>query len=142
MKKLQQIIDRKDYERMTEKLRNHTEEFAEIVRRKMRELGLTDEYEPSKGIVITLKEGKTRVGYYSYLAFVKDGICYCLDGRFDGYIHGDFNHYAKAANNAMCLLFLNAARNILEWLSNIETEKTEEIEQAVSDYENINQERI
>ena len=132
MKTLDEIISRKDYSRMTVQLCERVNELAAKVRDKMLELDLTDEYEPARGVVLTIVQGRTNVGGYDYLAIVDDDTRYCIDGRYSGYIHGDFHHSAVSASNAQYLAFLNAAQNIMEWLDKVESEQVKEIEDAIN----------
>jgi len=140
MKTLDEIIKRDDYKKMTSQLRERTEELAYKIRNKMVQLDLKSVYKPAKGVVLHVVSGRSNVGSYHYLAVVEDehGYAhYCIDGAYSGYVHGDFNCRVITASNAQCLKFLNAAKEIVEWLDRVESEKTSEIESALENTKNL-----
>lgn len=135
---LDAILARDDYKRMTSLLKDRVNDIAERIREKMNQLDV-DEITKG-GVTVALYCKSSNVGDYHYLAIetydedcdyplyssLNDmGRCYCYGGDF----------YAKivGASNKDGLSFLNAAREIIEYLGRIESEKADEIKKALEE---------
>lgn len=127
------VLKRDDYVRLSAKMRERVEQLACKVRDKMYDLDMKSEiYCPTGTFELTVISGHTSVGYYSYLGIrLHEREWHVLDGSFDGYIHGDFNHRAVKCTNEECLEFLNAANEVFDWLDSAEDEKVESINEAL-----------
>lgn len=129
MKTLEEIINRGDYKRMTERLQDATIELAEKIRWKMEELDLE-----SWGF-LTVDSVRSRSGSEErFLAYTDSRNSYNLETSRHGYYYycNDFNCRVNCATNAQRLEFLNKAELILQELDEYETNKTAEIENALS----------
>lgn len=129
MKTLEEIIKRDDYKRLTSQMRERVEELAEKIRFKMNYLDLKEL--AVKNTHLYVVSGRTKCGYYEYLALNENDVYYCIDGAYSGYIHGDFFHYCRTATNDMCLKFLNVSKEIFNYLDGVENEKVKDIEDAL-----------
>lgn len=129
MKTLQEIIERKDYVRVTERLADAVVELAEKIRNKMQSLDLDNWDDVTIGQVKSYNSGYSN----SYLAFNDGCSLYDLETRQNGYYYycNDFNAKVLCASNKMRLDFLNNANEILQELDKYETEQTKEIEDAL-----------
>ena len=132
LQKLIEIINCNDYEQITNELRAKTEEIATIIRKKMKQLDIVDEMINVANLNLKIVSGRTNVGYYEYLALCDDyDVLYCIDGQYDGFVHGDFNVRAIKATNEMCIDFLNKSKEIIVYLGDVENELVKKVKEAI-----------
>lgn len=128
MKTLQEIISRKDYQRLTVQLKERVEELAVIVRNKMGELDETE--------VLDYKISEVHANGYSYEYLscrVGSKNLSLEDINKEYYFTGDFNCKIIGASNKQALEFLNQIEEILEILDEVETKKVSDIQLALND---------
>jgi hypothetical protein len=122
MKTLEEVLNRKDYQRLSSLLDERVQEAAKQVREK---LDFLDE---------------KRIGDYSIRTVKGNGYEYHFLADFDGmsleddksyYYGGDFNCLVEPAPHKSKLKFLNALSEIVNSLSEIEDEKCIAIEKAL-----------
>lgn len=127
LRTLERVIRRDDYSRLSVKLAEKTEEFAKIVRKKMKELEI--ENFNLKGLYFKICKRKTRSGHcYQFLGNEYEK-SYEDDESY--YFVNDYNCYVEANNNKEKLNFLNSIKDIFNYLDEVETEKSKEIEDAL-----------
>lgn len=132
MKTLDEILARDSYQKLTTVSRGRAREIAGRIKNKMLSLEVNEI--TLNGISLCIMRGRTNYGYYEYLAInTDDSNFYCIDGAFNGYIHGDYNHPCSAASNKDVLSFLNNARGFIEALGKIETGKARTLRKALED---------
>lgn len=137
---LDSILARNDYKHMTSVLKEKVEYVAKRIFDKMLELDV-DEPITIHDITLSLEETyTTSVGCYDYLAIVgeDDGIWHSLfDINHTYYYGGDFGAKVVGANNKEALAFLNAAKDLIVELDNLETLKVDEIKNALEKTKDI-----
>jgi hypothetical protein len=142
MKTIDEILKRDDYKKLVPALRSRAEEVAHLIKEKMVDLDLRSF--DGTGFSLHIVRSRTNCGSYEYLAFDAGESdyyyahrFYCLDGAYQGYVHDDFNHPCYTASNGMMLKFLNNAKEIIEKLDEIETEKVKSITEALKNVEEL-----
>lgn len=141
MKTLDEIVNRNDYVRLNEALMDRVFELAQIVLEKMKELD-----------VKYIDEFDLRIVKYSCNAGFSERHLCIVDQNFGEYEYenarslevsssyyycNDFNAWIQAASSKDRLNFLNNAKSILEYLDALETEKCNDIEEALSETANL-----
>lgn len=148
MKTLDEILNRNDYLRLTETLKERVEEIARRIRQKMVELDIENDDDFWNGeigvdnVVVRIVRQKSSVGTYSYLAIKRE-----VDAEYDGtstysyfsledinkdfYYSGDFNARVQGASNKEALAFLNVAKKLIQGLGEVEQEKVKAIENSL-----------
>lgn len=135
-KSLDAILNRQDYKRLTEQLKERVSEIAKLIHKKMDELDVDTVYgEPFKVMVYS---GNSNVGEYSYLAYYKNETYESLEEPGCHYYYGgDYMCYIKGVSNKRALQFLNSAKKIIEQLSEIEDQKAAEVSKALADTQDL-----
>lgn len=152
MKTVTEIIERTDYKRLTPALEERTEEVAEVIRKKMRQLSLDKIDLDDDNVSLRIKTFKANCGSsHTCLMLVRSVECYtvCTDYHEEKienlvsledidceyYYQHDYNCYIIGANHREALNFLNKANNIMQYLDKIETAQTDEVNKALADTE-------
>lgn len=149
---LNKILARDDYKRMTENLKQITEEVAKRIRVKMVELDIENNFDFDKGeigtddVVVRVITVKSNCGFdrsflgikryeeendYSYYASLEDinhGYYFC----------GDLTAKIYGATSKEALSFLNASAKLIEGLGEIEQRLSEEIQKTLNNICNVN----
>lgn len=152
MKTLTDIIERNDYKRLTPSLKERTEEVAEIIRKKMRQLSLDKIDLDEDKVSLRIKTFKANCGSsYTCLMLVRSVEYYTVvtddheekyenlvsleDIGCEYYYQRDYNCYIIGANYREALNFLNKANSIMQHLDKIETAQTDEVNKVLADTE-------
>lgn len=137
MKTIDEIVNRSDYVKLNEALQKRTRNIAKIVLDKMRELDIR-----------SIPEYDLRIIKYSCNAGYSDRFLCVVDYDYQDegyenarslessesyYYGGDFNCWIQCASYDDRLNFLNHAKEIFEYLDEIETEKCSNIENALKE---------
>ena len=142
-KTLDEILNRNDYVRLSESLKEQTKEIAKRIRTKMEELDInTDSFDNGEigadGVTVCVKSRKSNAGSYEYLAIKRkgeyygDGEWYSLeDVGKDYYFAGDFNAEIVGASNKEALAFLNVAKKLIEGLGEVEDKLVNSVQTAL-----------
>ena len=126
MKKQHEIVARSDYKNLNEALNERVKEIAEIIRKKMYELELTElDY-------YRICEVKSGTGFSDDYPAINDEYAFrSLEADGEYYFCNDFNCKVIAASYQEKLGFLNYSRNLFNLLDAIETKKCDEIKKAL-----------
>ena len=149
---LNKILARDDYKRMTENLKQITEEVAKRIRVKMFELDIKNNPDFDKGeigtddVAVRVITVKSNSGFdRSFLGIKRyeeehDHIYYASleDINHAYYFCGDFTAKIYGATNKEALSFLNASAKLIEGLGEIEQRQTEEIQEILDIISNVN----
>lgn len=142
-KSIDEIINRDDYTRLTKTLKDRTEEIAVKVRRKMNDLDLDEMI--INGFKIVMKKYSADYGqYHSDKLSIER---HCIDDYNEVYneyvsledinesyyLAGDYNCRITGASNKEALKFLNSAKNIFEYLDEIETQQVNDVTKALEE---------
>ena len=137
---LDSILARNDYKHMTSVLKEKVEYVAKRIFDKMVELDV-DEPITIHDIMLSVEEVyTTSVGCYDYLAIAVEDyrIRHSLfDINHTYYYGGDFGAKVVGANNKEALAFLNAAKDLIIELDNLETLKVDDIKKALDKTKDI-----
>ena len=136
---LEEILARKDYKRMTEQLKDKIEYIAHRICGKMFELDIEESLSVD-GVTIKASSICSNVGSYLFLAILdKDYVMgHSLeDIGHDYYYGGDYTARVQGASNKEALSFLNAAKDFILKLGEIEQKQAEDIRQAIDENDNI-----
>ena len=128
MKTVDEIVARQDYEKLNGALNERVKEIADIIRKKMCYLQITelDDYR--------ICEVKANSGYSDdYLAVEGEYGYSSLETDGGYYFCNDFNCHVCAASYQQKLDFLNSSKSLFEQLDAIETAKCEEISKALEE---------
>lgn len=138
------ILERDDYARLTSKVKMYAERLAARIRKKMFELDIPDNLIKIDDVIITCQYVTTRSQYpgrRDYLAIDSEylqGLCLSLeDVGKDYYYAGDFNARIIGCSHRDALRFLNKARQIVEYLADVEQGHVEYTEGILLDVENL-----
>ena len=138
-KTIDEILNKNDYSRLTEQMRQRVEEIAERIHYKLDNLDIANDSDYHNG-EICYGDVIVRVARYSYdddyfttLTIKSSDVWHTLErvGREVGFDDG--NYIRGRATNNECLAFLNVARKLIEGLGYIEEKKAEAIQKALSD---------
>lgn len=144
---LDEILARKDYNRMTEQLREKVENIAHRICDKMFELDIEESLSVD-GVTIKPTCVCSNMGGYLFLAILdNDGEQsmpeqyirrHSLEDIGRGYYYGgDFTAWVQGASNKEALAFLHAAKGFILKLGEIEQKQAEDIRQAIDENDNI-----
>lgn len=144
---LDAILARDDYKRMTEQLRDKVQDIAQRIYNKMEELDI-DESIRVDGVTIKRSSVRSNAGTYEFLAIMdNDGDRFMpeeyqerhslMDIDREYYYAGDFTAKVKGATNKEALAFLNAAKDFIVALGELEQKQTDDIKQAIEENEDI-----
>ena len=144
---LDAILARDDYKRMTAALKEKVEDVAHRIYNKMEELDIDDAIRVD-GITIKRSSVRANVGTYEYLAILdNDGDRFMpeeyqerhslMDIDREYYYAGDFTAKVRGASNKEALAFLNAAKDFILALGELEQKQADDIKQAIEDNEDI-----
>ena len=144
---LDAILARDDYKRMTEQLRDKVQAIARRIYNKMEELDI-DEPIRVDGVTIKRSSVRSNVGIYGFLAILdNDGDRFmpeeCQqqhsleDIGQEYYYGGDFTAKVIGASNKEALAFLNAAKDFIVALGEVEQKKVDDIDEALKDNDNL-----
>lgn len=144
-KTLDQIINRNDYIRLNSSLIDRAIEVAHIIRKKMQDL---DEEELavniSKPNECSVHIRSVRANGFSteYLGIDKYDhgeyiSCHSLECNKSFYYAGDFNCWIQRASSEEFLLFLKNARDLLNALDELESEKVNKINKVMESTKDI-----
>lgn len=134
MKSIDEIINREDYKKLNEALKERSIQIAKMLRGLMYELeiGQLGDYR--------ICEVKGNGCSEDYLGILVDG----TDEEYHSLEHGKSFHYAndfhcwiQAATGQERLQFLNAAKTLFEEIDNMKTERCQKIENALSETESL-----
>lgn len=136
---LEEILARKDYKRMTEQLREKVENIAHRICDKMFELDIEESLSVD-GVTIKPTSVCSNVGRYLFLAILDND--YVMGHSLEDigqeyYYGGDYTARVQGASNKEALSFLNAAKDFIIKLGEIEQKQAEDIRQAVDDNDYI-----
>lgn len=141
MKTIDEIINRNDYVKLNEALRERTLELAEIVLKKMQELDVKyiDDFD------LRIVKYSCNAGFSQHhLCVVDQNLgeydyenARSLEASSSYYFCGDFNCWIQAASSKDGLNFLNNARSIFAYLDELENEKCNDIETALMETANL-----
>lgn len=138
-KTIDEILNRNDYSRLTEQMRQRVEEIAERIHYKLDNLDIANNSDYHNGeihygdVVVRVAHYSYNDDYYTTLTIKSDEAWHTLErvGREVGFDDG--NYIRGRATNNECLAFLNVARKLIEGLGYIEKKKVEAIQKALSD---------
>ena len=144
---LDAILARDDYKRMTEQLRDKVQAIARRIYNKMEELDI-DEPIRVDGVTIKRSSVRSNVGIYGFLAILdNDGDRFMpeeyqekrslQDIGKEYYYGGDFTAKVIGATNKDALAFLNAAKDFIVALGEVEQKKVDDIDEALKDNDNL-----
>lgn len=144
---LDEILARKDYNRMTELLKDKVEYIAHRICDKMFELDIEESLSVD-GVTIQPTCVCSNVGGYIFLAILdndgdpsmpeQNSWRHSLEDIGQGYYYGgDFTAWVQGASNKEALSFLHAAKDFILKLGEIEQKQAEDIRQAVDENDNI-----
>lgn len=144
---LDAILARDDYKRMTAALKEKVEKVAHRIYNKMEELDIDDAIRVD-GITIKRCSVRANVGTYEYLAILdNDGDRFMpeeyqekrslQDIGKEYYYGGDFTAKVIGATNKDALAFLNAAKDFIVALGEVEQKKVDDIDEALEDNDNL-----
>lgn len=135
-KSLDVIVNRHDYKRLIEQLKERVGEIAKRICKKMQELDVTTVY--SNGLKVIVATQHYYGGEYSYLAVDHYGDWESLEEPgCDYYYANDSGSHVQGVPNKRALAFLNGAKNIIEQLSEIEDQKAAEVSKALDDTKDL-----
>lgn len=142
-KTLDEILNRNDYVRLSESLKEQTKEIAKRIRTKMVELDINnDSFDNGEigadGVTVCVKSRKSNAGSYEFLAIKRKGDYYgeaewysLEDVGKDYYFAGDFNAEIVGASNKEALAFLNVAKKLIEGLGEVEDKLMNSVQTAL-----------
>lgn len=145
---LDAILARDDYKCMTAALKDKVEDVAHRIYNKMEELDIDDAIRID-GITIKRCSVCANVGTYDYLAILdNDGDRFFMPEEYqekrslmdvgkEYYYGGDFTAKVIGATNKDALAFLNAAKDFILALGEVEQKKADDIDEALKDNDNI-----
>lgn len=144
---LDAILARDDYKRMTAQLKDKVQDIARRIYDKMDELDI-DESIRVDGVTIKRSSVRANVGTYDFLAILdNDGDRFmpeeCQqqhsleDIGQEYYYGGDFTAKVLGASNKEALAFLNAAKDFILALGEMEQQQANNIKQAIKENEDI-----
>lgn len=132
---LDAILAKKEYKRMTRKLKVRVEDIAGRICTKMHELEITsDLYVNSTCVKVCT--ARASVGTYDYLAICSWGSSewHSLEDINHSYNYAnDFDAHIEGATNAEALRFLTVSKEIILKLGEVETQKVNDIAKALQD---------
>lgn len=136
MKTLDEIISRSDYARLNTALIDRAQELAKIICQKMQELDQEELYEPHSDVAIRVVTRKSNISSYTFLGLDKTDECgnhysVSLQDRGSFYVHNDFHCWLSSATSEEYLKFLNSAKEFICMLDELETEKCNQLNQAL-----------
>lgn len=143
---LDAILARDDYKRMTAQLKDKVQYIARRIYNKMEEL---DIYEPIRvdGVKIKCTSVCSSVGTYDFLAIIVESDydeCekyqewHSLEDVGRKYFYcGDFTAKVRGASNKEALAFLNAAKDFIHVLGEMEQKQADEIKLAIKETDGI-----
>lgn len=145
--RLDEILARKDYVRMTEHLKDKVEYIAHRICDKMFELDIEESLSVD-GMTIKPTSVCSNVGGYLFLAIVdndsdpsmpeQNSRRHSLEDIGKGYYYGgDITAWVQGASNKEALSFLHAAKDFILKLGEIEQMQADDIKQAIDDNDNI-----
>lgn len=136
-KSLDAILNRQDYKRLTEQLKERVSEIAKLIHNKMDELDVDTVYGHGLKIIIANKYS-SGCGEFDYLAVDHYGDPESLEEPgCDYYYAGDFGSHIKGVSNKRALQFLNGAKAIIEQLSEIEDQQVSDVSKALADNKDL-----
>ena len=138
-KTIDEILNKNDYSRLTEQVRQRVEEIAERIHYKLDNLDIANDSDYHNGeicygdVIVRVANYSYNDDYYTTLTIKSGGEWHTLErvGRAVGFDDG--NYIRGRATNNECLAFLNVARKLIEGLGYIEERKAEAIHKALSD---------
>lgn len=138
-KTIDEILNRNDYSRLTEQMRQRVEEIAERIHYKLDNLDIANDSDYHNGeirygdVIVRVARYSYNDDYYTTLTIKSGDEWHTLErvGREVGFDDG--NYIRGRATNNECLAFLNVARKLIEGLGYIEKKKAEAIQKALSD---------
>lgn len=146
-KTIDEILKRDDYARLTKAMKDRTEEIAVKVRHKMQDLDL--DTIKVDGLTLTVKEYSADYGqYHSDKLSIER---HCIDDYNEEYneyvsledinesyyLAGDYKCRITGASNKEALKFLNAAKKIIEYLDDTESEQVNDVNKALEETKDI-----
>ena len=146
-KTIDEILKRDDYARLTKAMKDRTEEIAVKVRHKMQDLDL--DTIKVDGLTLTVKEYSADYGqYHSDKLSIER---HCIDDYNEEYneyvsledinesyyLAGDYKCRITGASNKEALKFLNAAKKIVEYLDDTESEQVNDVNKALEETKDI-----
>lgn len=148
MKTVTEIIERNDYKRLTPSLKERTEEVAEIIRKKMRQLHIDNIKLDEDNVTLKFETFNANCGSSYTCLMLLRGVEYddWYEKNVEKYVSiesighswyygGDYDCYIVGANYKEALKFLNNANSIMQQLDKIETKQVEEVNKALADTE-------
>ena len=138
-KTIDEILNRNDYSRLTEQMRQRVEEIAERIHYKLDDLDIANDSNYHNGeicysdVIVRVARYSCNDDFYTTLTIKSGDVWHTLErvGREAGFDDG--NYIRGRATNNECLAFLNVARKLIEGLGYIEEKKAEAIQKALSD---------
>ena len=138
-KTIDEILNRNDYSRLTEQMRQRVEEIAERIHYKLDDLDIANDSDYHNGeicysdVIVRVARYSCNDDYYTTLTIKSGDVWHTLErvGREFGFDDG--NYIRGRATNNECLAFLNVARKLIEGLGYIEEKMAEAIQKALSD---------
>lgn len=128
------VIKRTDYKRLSSKLVDKAEGIARAIRNKMLQLGYL--YAScNDGFGVYVDTVYTNLGKVHCLKIDGSGSLEYIDKDF--YAYGDYDAHVTGCTRQEALVFLNHAREILQVLSDVETEQVNAIEEALKGVEGL-----
>lgn len=145
MKTIDEILERNDYSRLTENLKERVDELAKKIRRKMTILDLIHDNDFDKGeigtndVVVAVKSVRSKgFGEYEYLAIKSGNDWLSLEDIGKMYYYtGDFSLPVQGASNHDALRFLNHAKELIKGLADYEDKKSQEIERQLEETKDL-----
>lgn len=135
-KSLDAILNRKDYKRLTEQLKERVSEIAKLIRDKMEELDVDTVY--GDGLKIIASKYYACFGEFDYLTVDHYGDTESLEEPgCDYYFAGNFGSHIQGVPNKRALQFLNGAKAIIEQLSEIEDQQVADVSKALAETQDL-----
>ena len=146
-KTIDEILKRDDYARLTKAMKDRTEEIAVKVRHKMQDLDL--DTIKVDGLTLTVKEYSADYGQYHSDKLSIERHCSddyneeyneyvsLEDINESYYLAGDYKCRITGASNKEALKFLNAAKKIIEYLDDTESEQVNDVNKALEETKDI-----
>lgn len=136
-KSLDAILNRKDYKRLTEQLKERVSEIAKLIREKMEELDLQTLELNHIELAICSEGYDWRTYYYLAISYDKYTNASLEDLGQTIHLEKDCPCEINGANNNLGLIFLNHAKDFIEKLGEIEDHKVAAVSKALSETQDL-----
>lgn len=146
MKKMDEILKRDDYVRLTPSLKAAAKDVARRIREKIADLDLANDADfyhgeiGTNGVAVRIESVKSHHGEYEFLAIKRTGECYGDASWFSledigekYYFKGDYSAEVCGASNKEAIAFLNVAKRLIKGLGEVEQKRKDSAQQALGE---------